>query len=69
MIDKIKNLPKSVKYSVSGFEIIEIPRHQNDKSRGYVVIGISPGSFASSSIWGRINKIIEIAEDMYDRHN
>lgn len=66
---KIKNLPKSVKYSVSGFEIIEIPRHQNDKSRGYVVIGISPGSFASSSIWGRINKIIEIAEDMYDRHN
>jgi hypothetical protein len=66
---KIQRLPKSVKYSVSGFEIIEIPRHQEDKSSGYVVIGIAPGSYASSSIRNRISKIIELAEDIYGWHH
>lgn len=55
----IRDIPKSVPYSVAGYEIVEIPRHPNDEENGFLVIGLSPGSYASHSLWYRIDEVIE----------
>ncbi|MBW1677721.1 MAG: hypothetical protein JRJ79_14240 [Deltaproteobacteria bacterium] len=55
----IRDIPKSVPYSVAGYEIVEIPRHPDDEEDGFLVVGLSPGSFASHSLWYRIDDIIE----------
>jgi len=57
--EMIERIPKSVPYSVAGYEIVEIPRHPEDKEDGLLVVGISPGSFASHSLWYRIDEVIE----------
>lgn len=48
-----------VPYSVAGYEIVEVPRRPNDEEDGLLVVGLSPGSFASHSLWYRIDEIIE----------
>jgi hypothetical protein len=57
--EMIERIPKSVPYSVAGYEIVEIPRHPEDKEDGLLVVGISPGSFASYSLWYRTDEVIE----------
>jgi len=54
-----KDVPKSVPYSVAGYEIVEIPRDSIDKEDGFLVVGISPGSYASHSLWHKIDTVIE----------
>lgn len=55
----IRDIPKSVPYSVAGYEIVEIPRNPNDEEDGFLVVGLSPGSYASHSLWYRIDEVIE----------
>lgn len=55
----IRDIPKSVPYSVAGYEIVEIPRHPNDEEDGFLVVGLSPGSYANHSLWYRIDEVIE----------
>jgi hypothetical protein len=55
----IRDIPKSVPYSVAGYEIVEIPRHSDDEEDGFLVVGLSPGSYASHSLWFRIDEAIE----------
>jgi len=54
----IEALRKSVKYSVSRYEILEIPRHQSDQDDGFIIIGIS-GVLRTESLWKRINEVID----------
>lgn len=64
---KIDGLPKSVKYSVTGYEIIEIPRHQKDRDNGFINIGITTSLFRSSSNLKNVNSIIEKWYQYHDR--
>lgn len=57
--EMIERIPKSVPYSVAGYELVEMPRHPEDKEDGLLVVGISPGSFVSHSLWYRIDEVIE----------
>ncbi len=55
----IRDIPKSVPYSVAGYEIVEIPRHSDNEEDGFLIVGLSPGSYANSSLWYRVDNIIE----------
>lgn len=54
----IRALPKSVKYSVSGYEIFRVPRHPKDHDDGFICIGISAKVPCVESLWRKIDKII-----------
>ncbi len=55
----IDAFPKSVKHSVSGYDIFEIPRDSQDKGDGFITIGLSGGLSATNSHWNRIDQIID----------
>ena len=54
----IEGLPKTVRHSVAGYEIMEIPRRHGDDPQGYITIGIT-GIYKYRSLWDRVVDIID----------
>lgn len=63
----IEALPKSVKYSIAGYEIFEIPRHQSDQDNGFISVGISGGVLGIKSLWDRVNEVIDKWQEHCER--
>lgn len=60
MKGRINAIPKSVRFSISRYDIMEVPRLPNDTTDGYLCIGFSGHMFPEySSIWDRIDTIID----------
>ena len=49
---------KSVRHSVSGYEILELPRHPDDSGDGFISIGLAGGLHGSTSLWSKVNEVI-----------
>ena len=49
---------KSVRHSVSGYEILELPRHPDDSGDGFISIGLAGGLHGSTTLWSKVNKVI-----------
>ncbi len=58
---KYYKLPSSIKHSIVGYNIIEIPRVNKDDD-GCLIISLSRNNMDTKSIWERMDETINISE-------
>lgn len=57
----MEKLPKGINYQILGYEIVEIPRSENDESDGYLTVGIAD-AFSN----GLLYKVWEVIDELID---
>ena len=64
---RIEALPKSMPYSVVGYEIMGIPRRRNDDPSGYITMGITANVNTYGSLWNKVDEIIRKWSECLDK--
>jgi hypothetical protein len=58
-------IPASIRYSVVGYDILEITRDSADTGPGYISIGIASGT-EGGRLWNRLDELFERVEELDD---
>ena len=64
-LEELKRLPKNPRYSIVQYQIIEIPRLENDPAEGYIRLFFNEGGY-ESNLWFKIKHILDKWQDALD---
>jgi len=67
LLDELNKLPKEPQYSITQYQIIEMPRLEQDSSEGYIRLLFNDGGY-ESNLWAKVKNILDEWEDAVDYH-